>query len=79
MGRIVAWEPGARLVFEYRSVFLPPEPLTEVEVRFEPIPAGTRVVLEHRGLDLLPEAVAQTFATRAWAAFMDWFKEYAGR
>lgn len=79
MGRIVAWEPGARLAFEYRSVFLPPDPLTEVEVRFEPIPQGTRVVLEHRGLDLLPEAVGQTFATRAWAAFMEGFREYVER
>jgi uncharacterized protein YndB with AHSA1/START domain len=79
MGRIVAWEPGARLAFEYRSVFLPPEPPTEVEVRFEPIPAGTRVVLEHRGLDGLPQAVAQTFASRAWAAFMEWFKQYVDR
>ncbi len=79
MGRIVAWEPGSRLIFEYHSAFLPPEPLTEVEVRFEPIPAGTRVVLEHRGLDRLPEAVAQAFARTAWAALVEWFREYVER
>jgi uncharacterized protein YndB with AHSA1/START domain len=79
MGRVLAWEPGVRLVFEYRSAFLPPEPLTEVEVRFEPIEGGTRVVLEHRGLDGLPPEVARTFSTQAWANFMSWFAEYAGR
>ncbi len=77
MGRVLAWEPGRRLAFEFRSVFLPPEPLTEVEVRFEPTEDGTRVVLEHRGLDRLPPDLARAFASRAWARFMAWFEEYA--
>jgi uncharacterized protein YndB with AHSA1/START domain len=77
MGTVTAWEPGSRLVFEWHSVFLPPvDPPTEVEVRFEPIAEGTRVVLEHRGLERLPEAVARRFATRAWRGFVDWFREY---
>jgi len=58
MGRILAWEPGRRLVFEFRSAFLPPVP-TEVEVRFEPVGQGTRVTLEHRHLERLPAEAAE--------------------
>jgi uncharacterized protein YndB with AHSA1/START domain len=43
MGRVTAWEPGERLVFVYRSVHLPSELRTEVEIRFEPVGDGTRV------------------------------------
>ncbi len=35
MGRILAWEPDVRLVFEFRNAHLPPVP-TQVEVRLEP-------------------------------------------
>lgn len=40
-GRITGWEPGARLAWEtdYDDVL--------TEVRFEPVPGGTRVVVEH--------------------------------
>ena len=55
MGRITAWEPGRRLVMGYTSRRIP-EPVTEIEVRFDPIPGGTRVVLEHRGFSNLPPA-----------------------
>jgi uncharacterized glyoxalase superfamily protein PhnB len=41
LGRITVWEPGSRLV--YRSSV----DKTEVDVRFEPIDAGTRVTVEH--------------------------------
>jgi uncharacterized protein YndB with AHSA1/START domain len=49
VGKVLAWEPGARLVFEWRAWGLSPGESTEVEVRFEPAPGGTRVTLEHRG------------------------------
>ncbi|MGH9034045.1 MAG: SRPBCC domain-containing protein, partial [Acidimicrobiia bacterium] len=52
-GRITAWEPGSRFVFADLVSSAPPD-LTEVEVRFEALGEGTRVTLEHRGLDLLP-------------------------
>lgn len=54
VGRVLAWEPGTRLVFEFRSGELARDECTEVEVRFEP--AGedaTRVTLIHRGWDRL--------------------------
>jgi hypothetical protein len=54
LGRIRVWEPGERLVVSYRNVQLPPGLETEIEVRFEPVQDGTRVTLEHRGLEALP-------------------------
>lgn len=77
MGDVTVWEPGERLVFQWHNELLPPvDPPTEVEVRFEPIPAGTRVVLEHRGLERWPEAVSDMFARRAWGVFMAWFRDH---
>lgn len=49
-GRVTTWEPPRRLVFSWRNaVFAPHEPSTQVEVRFEPVSAGTRVVVTHSG------------------------------
>ena len=48
-GRILAWEPPNRLVFEWRGVNFAEHERTEGEVRFEPTASGTRVVLVHRG------------------------------
>jgi uncharacterized protein YndB with AHSA1/START domain len=76
MGRILEWEPGVRLVMTFQSVLLPPEPRTEIDVRFDDIATGTRVTLEHRGLDQLPPETLETFARRAWIAFMKEFGDY---
>lgn len=53
VGRVLAWEPAVRLVFEFRARAFEPGQTTEVEVCFEPEAAGTRVTLEHRGWDAL--------------------------
>ncbi len=53
IGRVLAWEPGARLVFEWRASNYAPGEWTEVEVRFQAARGGTRVVLEHRGWEAL--------------------------
>lgn len=77
IGRVLAWEPPARLVLSYRHAGLPPSPLTEVEVRFEPVDGGTRVVLEHRGFDRLPpDVVARWLTPRAWAALLASYRQY---
>ena len=76
MGLVTAWEPGERLAFAYRSVHLPPELETEVEVRFDPVAAGTRVTLEHRGLELLPPDEYERWRMRAWAPFIETFRRY---
>lgn len=49
LGRIRIWEPGRRLVFEMFGRDFAPGETTEVEVRFETVPGGTRVTVEHRG------------------------------
>jgi activator of Hsp90 ATPase-like protein len=49
VGRVLIWEPGARLVFEFRGRDFAPGERTEVEVRFETEGAGTRLTVEHRG------------------------------
>jgi uncharacterized protein YndB with AHSA1/START domain len=53
IGRVLEWEPGARLVFQWRASNFAPHEVTEVDIRFEPTFGGTRVVLEHRGWDAL--------------------------
>jgi mannose-6-phosphate isomerase-like protein (cupin superfamily) len=78
-GRILIWEPGARLVFAYQDGGHQLDG-TEVEVRFEAIDGGTRVTLEHRGW----ERVAGEIAARkreikrwGWANILGWFQEWA--
>jgi len=53
VGRVIAWERGARLAFEWRLPNFSPDEVTEVEVLFEPWGEGTRLTLEHRGLGAL--------------------------
>lgn len=55
IGRILVWAPGERLMFTWRQVTFPPDLLTEVDVRFEPVGKDTRVTLEHRGWDRVPQ------------------------
>jgi uncharacterized protein YndB with AHSA1/START domain len=56
IGRITAWEPGARLAFTWRQARFEPDQSTEVDVRFEPVGEETRVTVEHRGWDTVPQA-----------------------
>lgn len=55
IGRITAWEPGARLAFTWRQQTFGPGQLTRVEVRFEPVGDETRVSVEHHGWDTVPQ------------------------
>jgi uncharacterized protein YndB with AHSA1/START domain len=55
IGRITAWLPGERLAFTWRQATFAPEQLTQVEVRFDPVGKETRVTVEHRGWDAIPQ------------------------
>lgn len=58
IGRIRRWEPPSRLIFSYRQASFPPGFETEVEVQFEAVGGETRVSVEHRGFDQLPQGSA---------------------
>ena len=51
-GVISVWDPPHRVVFSWNPSY-EDRPETEVEVTFTEDPDGTRVVLEHRGWELL--------------------------
>jgi uncharacterized protein YndB with AHSA1/START domain len=55
IGRILVWEPGKRLVFVWRQSSFWPEQSTEVEVLFEAVGEETRVSIEHRAWDTIPQ------------------------
>ncbi|HEX4052252.1 MAG TPA: SRPBCC domain-containing protein [Steroidobacteraceae bacterium] len=55
IGRISVWEPGRRLVFSWRQASFSPDQSTEVEVRFEPVGDETRISIEHRAWDTIPQ------------------------
>jgi len=59
IGRITAWEPPSRLEFTWCQANFPPELHTAVEVRFEAVGQETRVSVEHRGFDQVPEGAAR--------------------
>jgi uncharacterized protein YndB with AHSA1/START domain len=55
IGTISVWEPGKRLVFAWRQASFSAEQSTEVEVLFEPVGEETRVSIEHRAWDTIPQ------------------------
>ncbi len=55
IGRISIWEPPARLVFSWREATFTPDQGTEVEVSFQAVGEETRVTVEHRGWDTVPQ------------------------
>jgi len=87
LGKVLAWEPPARLVvawqinpkFQYQA-----DLVTEVELRFIPESAGsTRVELEHRNLERFGDDAAamrdRISAPRGWPLILDAFVDAANR
>lgn len=82
VGRVLEWEPGRRILLEWRSADWEPEARSELELRSE---QGSHVVLEHRGFgaplaDQVPgwlaDRVAGSFLrASAPAALGDWLTE----
>lgn len=55
IGRVSAWTPGEKLAFSWRQATFAPEQATYVTVLFEPAGDETRVTVEHRGWDAIPQ------------------------
>ena len=55
VGRITIWLPGERLALTWRPATFAPGLSTELDVRFEAIGEETRVTVEHRGWDTIPQ------------------------
>ncbi|ASU83288.1 hypothetical protein CDO52_11315 [Nocardiopsis gilva YIM 90087] len=79
IGRVLAWEPGKRLVFTWRQRSWEDDESTEVEVNFEPTEEGTRVTVEHSGWDRVRSAfpgVVEGY-THGWNELLGFYAETA--
>jgi SAM-dependent methyltransferase len=91
VGRVTAWEPGARMALDWHPAEWEPSEVSHVELLFEPVDDGTRVTLEHRGWGRLisdgselvgwfaGEVVAPLLRATAPAAFGDWLTDRGAR
>ncbi|MEZ5998788.1 MAG: SRPBCC domain-containing protein [Hyphomonas sp.] len=55
IGRVHVWLRGERLAFSWRQAGFTAGQVTEVDIRFERAGADTRVTVEHRGWDTIPQ------------------------
>ena len=55
VGRITVWKPGERLALIWRQATFAPDQSTQLDVRFEAVGDQTRVTVEHRGWDEIPQ------------------------
>lgn len=55
IGRVHVWLRGERLAFSWRQATFAPDQVTEVDIRFEQAGAETRITVEHRGWDTIPQ------------------------
>ncbi len=88
IGRVTAWERGARLAFTWRQATFAPDQITSVDVTFEAIGEDTRVTVIHRGWDTIPQAhvarhgfplqATQGHLANAWRAGLGAFKDRFG-
>jgi uncharacterized protein YndB with AHSA1/START domain len=76
---VVSWEPPNRLVLAWNIREREPVP-TEVEIRFLPEGDGTRVELEHRGWDAVPDDAAEKRSAydTGWEYVLGRYEERAG-
>jgi uncharacterized protein YndB with AHSA1/START domain len=56
VGRITKWRPGERLALTWRQASFAPGQSTDLDVLFEAIGDETRVTVEHRAWDTIPQA-----------------------
>ncbi len=76
---VLVWEPPDRFVIDWHVS--PKKPSTELEVRFTPEGAKTRVDLEHRGWEAYGDEADETYASynSGWETVLRPFVEAASR
>jgi uncharacterized protein YndB with AHSA1/START domain len=82
IGRVTVWQPGALLAFTWRQASFAPDQVTTVHVKFEAVDAQTRVTVEHRGWETVPqEHVARHHFPDAvfLLRHAEWWKAQLGR
>ncbi len=91
VGRVTAWEPGARILLEWRPAAWDPEDVTGIELRFDPADGGARLTMEHRGWGrpigdgadragwFASEVAAPVLIATAPAALGDWITDRMAR
>src|SRR5438445_10643536 len=47
VGRVLSWRPGKEVLLEWRQADWKPDEVTKMGVRFESVPDGTRITIEH--------------------------------
>jgi Activator of Hsp90 ATPase homolog 1-like protein len=74
IGRVTAWQPGARLALIWREVDWPEGVSTDVDAGFEPLFGGTLVTVEHSGFERLGPHGAQSAVEYqvAWTHALGW-------
>ncbi len=75
IGRVLAWEAGKLLAFEWHGGDFGPADRTRVHVLFEAHRGGTRVTLEHTGLGALPaqHRARHGFSGEAFEAMLGYY------
>jgi uncharacterized protein YndB with AHSA1/START domain len=81
-GRVIAWAPPHRLLLAWQidaAFRYDPDLVTEVELLFEPVPAGTLVTLTHRHLERFGPSAEATAAKlgSGWPGLVQRFATFA--
>jgi len=80
IGRILAWEPGRRLVYTWQQSDWGPDEKTQVEVRFEPTTAGARVTIVHSGWEALRNGAELSRQYRSGhTELLSWYQDSAAQ
>ena len=76
VGRILEWQPGERLAFEWRQGNFEADQSLQVVVTFEATSGGTRVTVEHSGLSQLPLDHSARHGLGDGPAFADMWRDF---
>ena len=77
VGRVTAWEPGARVALTWTQANWPDGVFTDIEITFAPAEEGTRVRLEQSGFERLGDDATDLLAgySSGWREVLGWFTQ----